>query len=92
MLEIAGGILIAIAVLVLVLAYFGWILLGLSVLFAMGLVAGGVAVLVALPSDGRNAILIMAGVVVAVAAFGYWTHHDKRFLLPDDRPPPGKDK
>jgi hypothetical protein len=93
MLEIAGGILLAVVILIFVLANFGWVVVGLSALAMAGLAAGGVIVLVALPADYRNEILAMLLVALgfaAVGAFGYWTHVDKRFLLPDDKP--GQDK
>jgi hypothetical protein len=90
MLEIAGGILLAIVILIFVLANFGWIIVGLSALATLGMAVGTIVLLVALPADARNAILIVAGGCAAVVAFGYWSHFDKRFLLPDDKP--GKDE
>ena len=88
MLEIAGGILLAVVILIFVLANIGWVILGLSVLATVGLAAAGVIVLVALPAEYRNVVL--AGLLItvgfaAVGAFGYWTHVDKRFLIPDDK-------
>ena len=50
----------------------------------------GLILLVALPAEVRNVILIAAAGIAVVAAFGYWTHVDKRFLIPDDKP--GKDQ
>jgi hypothetical protein len=38
-----------------------------------------------LPSDIRSASLIVVAIAAALVAFGYWTHHDKRFLLPEDK-------
>ncbi len=90
MLEIAGGILLAAVILIFVLANIGWIVLGLSILATAGLAAVGTVVLMALPSDFRNAALIVAVGLVVIFAFGYWTQVDRRFLIPDDRP--GKDK
>jgi hypothetical protein len=93
MLEIAGGILLAAVILIFVLANIVWIVLGLSILATAGVAAVGVVALVALPSDFRNAALaalLVAVGVAAVFAFGYWTHVDKRFLIPNDKS--GKDK
>jgi hypothetical protein len=86
MLEIAGGILLAVVILIFVFANFGRVILVLSVLATVCLAAGVVIVLIALPAELRNTILIAAAGIVAVAAFGYWTHVDKRFLLPKDKP------
>jgi hypothetical protein len=83
MLEVAGGILLAVA-------NFGRILLGLSVLATVCFAVGALILLVALPAEVRNVILIAAAGIAVVAAFGYWTHVDKRFLIPDDKP--GKDQ
>jgi hypothetical protein len=85
MLEIAGGILLALFVLVFVLANIGWIVVGLSAIFTIGILIGGVALILFLPSDVRNVLLIVVLGVAAVSAFGCWTHVDKRFLLPDDK-------
>jgi hypothetical protein len=85
MLEIAGGILLALFVLVFVLANIGWIVVGLSAIFTIGILIGGVALILFLPSDVRNVLLIVVLGVAAVSAFGYWTHVDKRFLLPDGK-------
>jgi hypothetical protein len=84
MLEIAGGIILAIVVLIFVLASFGWIVVGLSAIFAAGIVVLGTVLVFSLPTDNRNTILIILLGLAAVSAFGYWTHVDKRFLLPDD--------
>jgi hypothetical protein len=43
-------------------------------------------VLAELPSDLRNAVLIVTAIAAAIGAFGYWTHHDKGFLLSEDKP------
>jgi hypothetical protein len=84
MLEIAGGIILAIVVLIFVLANLGRILLGLSAIFAIGIVTVGAVLVFSLPTDSRSAILIILLGLAAVSAFGYWTHVDKRFHLPDD--------
>jgi hypothetical protein len=47
--------------------------------------AGGIALISFLPSDVRGTILILMLGVAAISAFGYWTHVDKRFLLPEDK-------
>ncbi len=89
MLEISGGIILAIVVLIFVLANFGWIVVGLSAIFAVGVVVVvvvGTVLVFSLPTDNRNAILVILLGIAAVSAFGYWTHVDKRFLLPDDDP------
>ena len=85
MFEIAGGILLAIVVLVFVLANIGWIVVGLLAILTIGILIGCVASILVLPSDSRNTILIVVLGVVAVSAFGYWTHTDKRFLLPREK-------
>lgn len=84
MLEIAGGILLAIVMLIFLLANFGQIIVALSALATLGLFVAGIIVLVALPAELRNTMLIVAGGIGAVAAFGYWTHADKRSLIADD--------
>jgi hypothetical protein len=78
MLEIAGGTLLAVVILIFVLANFGRIILGLSILFAVVVVVVAIFVLAELPSDIRNASLIVVALAAALVAFGYWTHHDKR--------------
>jgi hypothetical protein len=45
----------------------------------------GIALILFLPSDVRGTILILMLGVAAISAFGYWTHVDKRFLLPEDK-------
>jgi hypothetical protein len=82
MLEIAGGILLAVFILIFVLANVRWIVLGLSAIFTIGMLIATIALILFLPSDVRGAILIIMLGIAAVSAFGYWTHVDKRFLLP----------
>ena len=72
---------LAVVILIFVLANFGRIIVVSSALATLGLVVAGIIVLVALPVEVRNVILAFA----AVAAFGYWTHVDKRFLIPDNK-------
>lgn len=87
MLEIAGGVMLAIAILFIFLANFSWIIVALSALAALGLVVAGIIVLLALPAEFRNVILaglIACGGFAVVAAPEYWTHVDRRFLVPDD--------
>lgn len=81
MLEMAGGIVLAVVILILVLASFGRISIGLSIVFLVGLVSVGVVVLLALPAESRFVILGLGGFAGAFIAFCYWTHHDKRFPL-----------
>jgi hypothetical protein len=85
MLEIAGGILLAIVILVVVLANFGWIILGLSAILTIGVPIAGVAcIIMFLPPQYTGVLIVMLGAGV-IAGIGYWSHTDKRFLLPDDK-------
>jgi hypothetical protein len=85
MLEIAGGILLAVVILVFVLANFGRIVIGLSAIFAVGIVIASAVFIFSLPTDYRNAILIVLLAAAAFSAFAYWTHADKRFHLPGEK-------
>jgi hypothetical protein len=83
MLEIAGGIILAVVFLIVVLAFLGQIILGLSAAFLIALIGGGIWLL-ATYTDALPIVLMIFVAGSAVAGFGYWTHVDTRFHRPID--------
>jgi hypothetical protein len=43
------------------------------------------APLVSATASTRHLSRFVVAIAAALVAFGYWTHHDKRFLLPEDK-------
>jgi hypothetical protein len=82
--EIAGGIVLAIFALIFVLANFGRIVVVLSAILLLMIASLSTIFIFALPSDARNAILIVILAIAALSVFAYWTHVDKRFYLSEE--------
>jgi hypothetical protein len=81
MLEIAGGILLAIVILIVVLAFLGPIIIVLSAILSIAFIGALVGGMIWLTGDALFVFILIA-IGVAVSVFAYWTHVDTRFHRP----------